>query len=221
MAYPFKDEDNTSYVFIDKFTDFEEFYSEYVSIRSMIDKPMILHFRITSSGGRSEENIHPFYVRKHKIAMAHNGTIRSLGDDSMSDSRHLAQIIGTFKGNTVTMLKHSGLRQLIYAVIGSSKLAFVDAQGNYEIFNEQLGHWTANGDWMSNDSYKRVNNYVYQGNKKVMKTAIATFPKTTEEKYKEYKSSYTKGVPTANLFDDWDKEVDEQFDIEKNTWVKY
>jgi predicted glutamine amidotransferase len=224
MAYPFRDEDNKSYVFTDKFDNFDDFYDEYVSIRNMIDKPMILHFRISSSGGRSKENIHPFYVRKDKLAMAHNGTIRSLGDDTMSDSRHLAQIIGTFKGNSVAMLKHSGLRQLVYAVIGQSKLAFVDSAGNFEILNEHLGHWTANGDWMSNDSYKEVRSWVYQGNKKVSKSSLSG-NKTTTQTYKSYKADYKKSdaTPTRDLFKDWDKDlnvVDEQFDLETNTWTK-
>ena len=52
MAYPFINEHNERCVFIEKFTDFETFYSEYESVRSMVDKPMILHFRISSSGGR-------------------------------------------------------------------------------------------------------------------------------------------------------------------------
>lgn len=226
MAYPFRDEDNKSYVFIDKFNNFDDFYDEYVSVRNMIDKPMILHFRISSSGGRSQENIHPFHVRKNKLAMAHNGTIRTLGDDTMSDSRHLAQIIGTFSGNSTAMLNHSGLRQLIYAVIGTSKLAFVDSQGQFCIFNEHLGHWTANGDWMSNDSYKEVRSWVYQGNKKVSKTSLSgNKPKTTTQTYNKYKANYKKSdaTPTRDLFKDWDKDLgsqEEQFDLETNTWTK-
>lgn len=227
MAYPFTNEHNERCVFIEKFTDFEEFYSEYKNVRKMVDKPMILHFRISSSGGRSDANIHPFYVREDKMAMGHNGTIRSLGDDTMSDSRHLAQIIGTFKGNSTAMLKHSGLRQLIYAVIGQSKLAFVDSSGNFEIFNEHLGHWTANGDWMSNDSYKEVRSWVYQGNKKVAKTSLSNHKaKTTTQTYNKYKADYKKAEATRDLFKDWDKDLDsenlnEEFDLETNTWVKY
>lgn len=228
MAYPFINEHNERCVFIEKFTDFETFYSEYESVRSMVDKPMILHFRISSSGGRSQENIHPFYVRKDKMAMGHNGTIITLGDETMSDSRHLAQIIGTFKGNSTAMLNHSGLRQLIYAVIGNSKLAFVDAQGQFAIFNEHLGHWTANGDWMSNDSYKAVRTWVYQGNKKVSKTSLSTHkPKkanrTTTQTYNQYKSDYKKSEATRDLFKDWDRDLEpqqEQFDLETNKWVK-
>lgn len=216
MSYKYDNE-----VIIQKYESFEMFYPDYVEAREDVSTPILLHFRIASSGGRGFDNVHPFYVRENKLSMGHNGTIRTLGDDTMSDSRHLAQILSTFKGNTVKMLEHSGISQMIKAVIGSSKLAFIDAQGGYKIINEHLGHWTANGDWMSNDSYKAVRSYVYQGNKKVSKKSVG-LGKTTQGTYKKYKSEYDskkQSVSTSDLFKDWDKE-DEQFDLETNSWVK-
>jgi len=231
IAYPYRNDNNEKVVAIEKYQNFDSFYVNYVAIRKSVNKPIILHFRITSSGGRSVDNIHPFFVRENKIAMGHNGTIRSLGDKTMSDSRHLAQIIGSFDGNSVCMLKHSGLRQLINSVIGQSKLAFVDSQGNWDIFNEHLGHWTANGDWMSNDSYLEVRSWVYQGNKKVSKANLRRVnhfgkktTKTTTEKYEQLAKDYNKKKSESTLFDRWDDDMDSldshQFDVETNSWVK-
>tara|TARA_R110000796_G_scaffold31510_2_gene83479 strand:- start:1877 stop:2608 length:732 start_codon:yes stop_codon:yes gene_type:complete len=202
----------TNELVISKYTEFEDFYDSYRDARQSTNMPMILHFRISSSGARGYDNIHPFFVRDGKVAMGHNGTIHSLGDDEVSDSRQLAQIIGTFKGNSIYMLNHSGLNQLINAVISSSKLVFIDAQGNFKIFNEHIGHWTANGDWMSNDSYKKLNNWVYQGNKKVSKYSV-----TSADVRITGDNDYLSKPRTKDL---WDELNEEQFNLETNTWEK-
>lgn len=155
---------------IQKYDDFNEFYQDYQEIRRETSKPMILHFRITSSGSASFDNIHPFFITQGKVAMGHNGTISSLGDSVTSDTRHLANLLSEFKGTSVSIVRHVGVAGMIRAIIGGyNKLVFLDRHGDFEIFNEHLGHWTAQGDWMSNDSYKKVNNYVYRGNEKVYK----------------------------------------------------
>ena len=44
------------------------------------------------------------------------------------------------------------MQELIENVIGYSKLVFLDNKGNFNIMNEEKGHWH-NKVWYSNDSY--------------------------------------------------------------------
>lgn len=129
---------------------FETFYKLYNKIVPE-DKTVILHFRISTSGGINLNNCHPFSVNKH-LAFCHNGVIDiKLTNKKLNDTRHFNNKI--LKNLPVNFLKDKAIVELIKGYIGSSKLVFLDNSGKTTIINADLGQWE-NGIWYSNSSYK-------------------------------------------------------------------
>ena len=129
----------------------------------------VLHFRISTHGGVNEKNCHPFFVN-HKLGFAHNGVISGYGTKvkDQSDTYSFNQFI--LKKLPEGFQNNEAICEMLSDVIGYSKLVFMDIDENFTIINPQKGKWDEEKEnWYSNDSYKRVNNYVWAGNKKVYK----------------------------------------------------
>jgi hypothetical protein len=157
------------YVLNGKLTTFKTYekqklIDQYYKIRKAINTPIVLHFRIATSGF-SSVNLHPFLVSKN-LGFVHNGVISGLGTKDFSDTYEFNEILKKLPQN---FLKNSGIIELIETAIGSDKLIFLDSSNNWTLINEQNGHWFENN-WYSNNSYKQKNNYVFAGNKKVYKS---------------------------------------------------
>lgn len=124
---------------------------------------MVIHFRISTSGGITPENTHPFMVNKN-LAMVHNGIISNcevLNSNKPDTQNFIENILQKLPDN---FLRNDVLVELISGYINASKLVFMDNNGKIDIINEQLGKWE-NGIWYSNDTYKfSYKSYVY-GNK--------------------------------------------------------
>jgi predicted glutamine amidotransferase len=155
------------YVLKGKLTTFKtyqknELISKYYEIREKINTPIVLHFRIATSGF-SELNLHPFLVNKD-LGFVHNGVIYGLGNKDYSDTYQFNEILKKLPNN---FLYNIGINELITKLIDKDKLIFLDSKNSYKIVNEVCGHWDKLGNWFSNDSYKQKNSYVYAGNKKV------------------------------------------------------
>lgn len=155
------------YVLKGKLTTFKTYQksdliNKYYEVRNKINTPIVLHFRIATSGF-SELNLHPFLVNKD-LGFVHNGVIYGLGNKDYSDTYEFNEILKTLPNN---FLENIGIIDLITKLINSDKLIFLDSKNNYKIINEICGHWDKLGNWYSNDSYKQKNIYVYAGNKKV------------------------------------------------------
>lgn len=115
--------------------------------------PVVWHARLGNTGTIDEGNCHPFPVKGHGLAVAHNGTIHrhvpGKGIEQNDTQLFIAEILEKlpkgFLYSEVTL-------KLLSVYIGRSKLAFMDAEGNVEIINEDLGDWYG-GRWYSNDGW--------------------------------------------------------------------
>lgn len=133
--------------------NFNTFYDYYSTLRKEFKKTKIgLHFRIATSGKIDLNNIHPFTVNE-KLAFMHNGIIdiplqrkSKISDTIAFNQKILKQLPQNF-------LNNHAITDLIFRYIERSKLLFMNNQGKYWIFNEQLGHWDKNENWFSNYSY--------------------------------------------------------------------
>jgi len=169
---------------------YNDFLNEYNNLRNQKNVgAIVLHFRIATSGIDGIENIHPFKVNDN-LGFVHNGVISGLGNVKHSDTFQFNEILQGFKHD---FIKCKTSKMFINEYIGTyNKLIFLDNLGYYTIINESAGHWDKLGNWYSNDSYKKVNTYVYAGNKKV------------------YKTNYIKD---DHYLDEWDN-----FNDEENYW---
>jgi hypothetical protein len=132
-------------------------YHNYLALRKHNQLPMILHFRIATSGDIDETNCHPFPVHPG-VVMAHNGILENVNvqrGSKINDTRIFINDI--LKLLPVDFIVNIGIQRLISAFIGDSKLVFLDKNGHYDIINESLGHWDeAHENWFSNHSYVNV-----------------------------------------------------------------
>lgn len=142
-----------------------ELLKKYQAIRPKTKTPVVLHFRIATSGARTLDNLHPFQVDE-KTAFVHNGIIAGMGNETHSDTAQFNFLLQQLPAN---FIQSEAIRELIAGYIGASKLIFLQASGTYTIVNEHAGKW--DGDtWYSNDSHKESEFY-YFGTQKVAKAS--------------------------------------------------
>lgn len=171
--------------------DYDEFYDKYMQLRQdeAVDN-IVLHFRISTSGYKGIHNLHPFMVNAN-LGFVHNGVISGLGNQDYSDTYQFNDILKGFNHDFVSC---QTTKAFIEEYIGHSKLVFLRSNGEYDIFNEDLGHWK-DDNWYSNDSYKAVNSWVYAGTKKVSKT----MPMYAKETYSS--------LLNVDVFTDFEKDM--------------
>jgi hypothetical protein len=194
----------------------KEFIKTYFKVRSSIKTKIVLHFRIATSGFEQFTNLHPFLVNDN-LGFVHNGVISGLGNNKHSDTYQFNEMLKKLNPDFLTCQTTT---KLIQSFIGSSKLVFLSKDDNHHIINENLGQWV-DGNWYSNDSYKRVEEFSYFGNTKVWKHEKE--PKNVynpfkyskkqkneqEETLMEYLSYYT-NVTEANI-----REIEEAININR------
>ena len=136
---------------------FKTFYKAYKDHET---KQALVHFRIKTHGKTDKTNCHPFLVNDG-LGFIHNGIISGYGDDKLSDTIQFNNAIlkKIVKKHGSMGLFDDPMQELIENVIGYSKLVFLDKKGNFNIMNEDKGHWH-NKVWYSNDSYKVPTPYV-------------------------------------------------------------
>lgn len=130
------------------YEDFDRALLELSEKHDVKDIPMILHFRITTHGGTSAENTHPFPVTsnvkalqaldvKAKLGVAHNGIISSVKDEkTLSDTQvYIRDVLSAFRrqGGENFLDKYE---KPINSTIGASKLAFLDEFGIITTFGK-------------------------------------------------------------------------------------
>lgn len=129
--------------------DKKAFIRTYMDIRKKNDEPMLIHFRIATSGFKGKENLHPFLVSPD-LGFIHNGIISDLGDTQHSDTWELNEILKKLPN----FLVDENIKKLIKVALGTyNKVVFLDNFGNVSFFNEDAGHWVGS-DWYSNSTYK-------------------------------------------------------------------
>lgn len=177
--------DNGKVVVSKGYMNFEDFKRSLDALPNKDDLPLVLHFRITTHGGTSPENTHPFPVSSKEehlkaldvranLAMAHNGIISSVPKhDTNSDTQmFIKDVISPLSklGDSDFLTTYS---TLINYGIGASKLAFMDGNGDITKF----------GTWQEKEGvhYSNLNHepraavsYYYNGtynNKQTTKTS--------------------------------------------------
>jgi Glutamine amidotransferases class-II len=144
---------------------FDHVIDEFVKQRAVHSGPALFHSRITTHGGTTVDNCHPFQVGSDDLTvMAHNGMLPIAAKNGRSDTRILAEDMLPEWGGA-PILNSRKRRKKLGKFADGSKLVFLsanpDVQENYYIINESLGHWV--GDvWWSNSSYN-YSRYSYSG----------------------------------------------------------
>ena len=185
----------------------EAFYSKYLSVRRKHPKSnVVLHFRISTSGGVNLPNTHPFSVND-KLAFVHNGVISELNgidkqrsDTNLFNARVLQNLPAGFERN-------QAIADLIAKYIGHSKLIFLNAQNQFTIINPDLGKTDPvySGCWFSNSTYKPSAYYDY-GGKQIAKAGYKA-PAVSATKPAQLPAGYTKiwrkGLTWDNTHQAW------------------
>lgn len=138
-------------------TNFETFY-EYYKEALEANTNVVMHFRISTSGGVNELNCHPFRVHKG-LWFCHNGVLSvevpkdsKINDTQIFNEKYLKPLPEDF-------IKQKHVLDLIELAIGSyNKFVFLDSDGNVAIVNEKAGNWNE-GAWFSNYTYNTSSYY--------------------------------------------------------------
>jgi glutamine amidotransferase len=161
--------DGTRIVIHKEDKDKDAFYKAYAKHRKKnVDAKFLIHFRISTHGTITKDNLHPFLINKD-VALIHNGMVDFFdhkASDKRSDTRYLCEefLAKMPKGWHLS----EGVHKFISEVGGYSKFVLLDIDNNHAIINEQSGHWFEDN-WYSNNSYKTVSNYIDYGGKQVSK----------------------------------------------------
>jgi predicted glutamine amidotransferase len=157
-------EDKTIKVFRSLSLNAKTLYKKYSAIYDKTSQPIMLHFRIGTSGLNDLSNCHPFYINKELI-FCHNGVIQGMGTVKKSDTREFNDIYLKHIRKDDLLHNHA-IKDLIEQRIKGSKFILLDNLGNYVIYNEGLGHWSNDNNWYSNYSYIPYDDSYYYGSPK-------------------------------------------------------
>ena len=136
-----------------KTMNMQTFLDEYCRVMNehdCIDTTMIIHARIATHGSKCTENCHCWTAnlgKEKSIAFAHNGILSIKNRENLTDSETF------FRDIFVPIFKHYGwfeAARAIKSIIGSSKFAFLDSNGNEKHFGQFIDD---NGILYSNTSY--------------------------------------------------------------------
>lgn len=165
-----------------QFQNVKTFYQNYAKIRENNTLPIMLHFRIGTSGIRDKRNLHPFFVNQN-LALVHNGIIDIPTINSeYSDTYHFAKLCRQFKNHDKFLNVNSIEFQSLQDMIGTNKIIYLSNKGKYSIMNENLGHWD-NNNWYSNSTYKQCNYYDFGGIKKYKNSSNEIWNTFTSTKF--------------------------------------
>jgi len=143
--------------------DLTEFMQTYKKIRKFNALPILLHFRISTHGKTNILNVHPFLIGD-KMAMIHNGMIDfPLINKDLSDTHNFAMMLSRLSEPDQIMNPSSFESRYIQDICGNhSKMVFLSSDGEYQIINENKGHWIGDT-WYSNSTYKDYGLYDFGG----------------------------------------------------------
>lgn len=152
---------------------FEDDLLEYLRDKHdiLVDRPVMLHCRIGTGGGNTPINCHPYPVFEpnsrlegdYDLVVSHNGILADfipphkskLNDTQVFINKVLSRLPKDF-------LQNEGIYKLIETAIRSSKLAFMDGEGNFTT----MGSWITDDGYMySNTSYKPYYPYLFDPSK--------------------------------------------------------
>lgn len=128
---------------VNKTMEFAEFMD--IAKHLPVDKNVILHMRMASTGAVCLDNCHPFEF--DDLCGAHNGVLPGWGSQFITDTEH-------FMTESVKSLSHlQKHRHALGSAIGGGKMAFLTLSGEVEFLNRERGV-EESGCWHSNSYYK-------------------------------------------------------------------
>lgn len=173
--------DNKKVVIEKGFMTFEKFYKRLMELDKKYDlkrKALIMHFRITTHGGTSPGNCHPFpisnsrkklkatYLECGNVAFAHNKTVKICADEKekdMSDTQIFSRdyLYHIWKTNK-RFYEDKNIRKMIEKMGGESRFCFLDDKEKLYT----IGEFTEDKNILySNYSYSyNINYYDYDYN---------------------------------------------------------
>ena len=169
----------------------DELISDFFAMREKYpDTWAMWHARLTTHGGNTLENCHPFKVGSdERTYLAHNGILdvrMTKTDSHRSDTRIFAETILPAMGGSVA-LDNPYVFEMLETFASGSKIAVLTAnpRNKYPVYiiNEHLGKWDS-GIWWSNDSHKPYSNRYWLGYSKK-----STTPAVLEGEVKAWESS--------------------------------
>jgi len=132
----------------------KEAWDKYKEIAAKYETPIIMHFRMGTSGNRDSVNCHPFVIDEDNM-FCHNGVIKiDRKDETKSDTYTFNEMI--LKKLPRNFIFNEAIKKLIAKSIDRDKMAFLHSSGKVTIINKDLGHWK-DGRWYSNYSYVKTN----------------------------------------------------------------
>jgi predicted glutamine amidotransferase len=169
-------------------TSLKRFWKKYKAIRENNALPMLLHFRIGTHGNFADYNLHPFLVNS-QIGFVHNGVIRITETDARySDTNHFNRLVLQTMKTPARIFKDgtSEAALVSHFCAHNSKLIFLNAAGDYRIFNEAQGHWDKVGNWYSNNTYTACNYRDFGGQRVVSKSVGRSYSYYTGGGYNDW-----------------------------------
>lgn len=148
-----------------KYESFAEAYRHVANKIDIVATPMVFHFRITTHGGTSAENTHPFPITdnlgllrklssKTSVGVAHNGILSIQPRKGISDTmEYVLTQLNTMRCINKKFPQDKHFRALIEGEIGGSKLAFLDADGKINTVGDFITD-EKTGLMFSNSSYE-------------------------------------------------------------------
>lgn len=154
--------DNGKIIVHRELTSFNKFF-ELKRNADKLNTNIVMHFRIATSGGINNNNIHPFKVNDN-LYFCHNGILdidvpngSPINDTQIYSNAFLKGMPNDFH------LNHSIMNLIEYSIGNRNKFVFLDSNGEFHILNESAGIWH-NGAWYSNSSFQSYSNYGYSYN---------------------------------------------------------
>lgn len=146
-------------------------YVKRMGDNTLCNTPIAFHFRIATHGSIGPDNCHPFTVNDN-IAMMHNGIMSNVniddGSDKSDSEAFVEQYVSAFSNIMISNLREgTALNDLYKAYIKSSKLLFMDSEGDVAIVNRHLGYdgkgVGQEGVWFSNRTWQPTTVVNYGG----------------------------------------------------------
>jgi len=157
------------------FMSYKDFKNAIDSVPDIISKTVVMHFRITTHGGTSQQNCHPFPLSKHKrdltklnattnLGIAHNGIIPiDVKDSTISDTMEYikTRLYKHYRWDKEFYFSSKTLCKIEKEI--NSKMVFLHPDGSFEKvgnFVEDEGYLYSNYSYVAQQTY--VYNYNYQ-----------------------------------------------------------
>ena len=120
-----------------KTLSFDDFVAQLHEIKQ--EESAIIHFRFATHGSIGLANCHPFKDEATGVAFAHNGVLAILPKNDMTDSETAFRSLFVPKIEQYGLYSRS-LTQAVNRVIGASKFAFIDSEGNIKTYGRFIEH---------------------------------------------------------------------------------